>query len=448
MWVGEVGVVDGYDPDKWSKVEIESIHKDFGYTCVSRLWYTRPRDDQEGRMFHLIKDDKDAMFLTSLVGGHGHIHVYVQHPIHDLILINNGNGVTLDLVVEPEPEGYSSSDGEPAYEDGDDFYNGDEDDRDDRGRDDFDGYQYFYEGDRDDRGEGPSPTNGNGIQSDFDVEILGCRRPSKVPVVEEPQGDGVVTTDSSESSSDTEMEETREINPNQRYVGEDSSDSWDNDVVVTLPHQMGAGVMNSNYTNEGILSLTESSSNGDEGVDDSDSEGDGDAVHGHMDNVIRRKKFLVFKPISNLKHMRFEKNMLFISPKQFKDAITEYAVNGGWRVKFVKNDKLRVKAKCQPPCKFTTYLAKLPREMSYQLKTLNLEHTCTRSYKNSRCTTKFFAKKLMKKVRRQPDIKLKDIQEAVHEKYMVNISAGKTNRVRERPQEFVDGSYVKQYNQL
>ena len=75
--MGAVGVVDGYDPDKWSKVEIESIHKDFGYTCVSRLWYTRPRDDREGRMLHLIKDDKDAMFTTSLVGGYGHIHVYV-----------------------------------------------------------------------------------------------------------------------------------------------------------------------------------------------------------------------------------------------------------------------------------------------------------------------------------------------------------------------------------
>ena len=126
------------------------------------------------------------------------------------------------------------------------------------------------------------------------------------------------------------MEGTREMNPNQRYVGEDSSDSWDNDVVVTLPHQMGAGVMNSNYTNEGLLSLTESSSSGDEGIDDSDSEGDGDAAHGHVDNSTRRKKFPMFKPVSNPEHMRFEKNMLFVSPKQFKDAITEYAVNGGW----------------------------------------------------------------------------------------------------------------------
>ena len=54
----------------------------------------------------------------------------------------------------------------------------------------------------------------------------------------------------------------------------------------------------------------------------------------------------------------------------------------------------------------------------------------------------------MKKVRRKPDIKLKDIQEVVHEKHVVNINAGKANRAREKAQEFVDGSYVKQYNQL
>ena len=103
-------------------------------------------------------------------------------------------------------------------------------------------------------------------------------------------------------------------------------------------------------------------------------------------------------------------------------------MNGGWGVKFVKNDKLRVRVKCQPPA----YLTKLPREMSYQLKTLNLEHTCTRNYKNPRRTTKFLSRKLTKKMRRQPNIKLKDIQEAVHKKYVVNISVGKASRAREK----------------
>jgi len=52
------------------------------------------------------------------------------------------------------------------------------------------------------------------------------------------------------------------------------------------------------------------------------------------------------------------------------------------------------------------------------------------------------AKKLIKKVKRQPDIKLKDIQEAVHEKYIVNITVGKANMAREKAHEFVNGYYI------
>ena len=50
-----MGVVDDCDPNKWSKVEIEAICKEFGYTSMNRLWYKI--GDNEGRMFHLIDDD-------------------------------------------------------------------------------------------------------------------------------------------------------------------------------------------------------------------------------------------------------------------------------------------------------------------------------------------------------------------------------------------------------
>lgn len=46
------------------------------------------------------------------------------------------------------------------------------------------------------------------------------------------------------------------------------------------------------------------------------------------------------------------------------------------------------------------------------------------------------------------DIKLKDIQNAVHEKYVVDISAGKASRVREKAQDAVDGAHIVQFNQL
>lgn len=54
----------------------------------------------------------------------------------------------------------------------------------------------------------------------------------------------------------------------------------------------------------------------------------------------------------------------------------------------------------------------------------------------------------MKKVKRQPNIKLRDIQEAVHKKYTINISTGKASKARDKAKEYVDGAYTQQYNQL
>ena len=87
---GTVDVVDNCDPERRSKVEIESICRDFWYTFVSRLWYKMPRVDQELADFHLIVGDSDAMYLTELVMSHQDIHVYVEHPIHDPILVDEG----------------------------------------------------------------------------------------------------------------------------------------------------------------------------------------------------------------------------------------------------------------------------------------------------------------------------------------------------------------------
>ena len=54
----------------------------------------------------------------------------------------------------------------------------------------------------------------------------------------------------------------------------------------------------------------------------------------------------------------------------------------------------------------------------------------------------------MKKVKRQPNMKLRDIQDAIHEKYTINISLGKSSKTRNKAQEYVDGAYTQQYNQL
>ena len=162
---------------------------------------------------------------------------------------------------------------------------------------------------------------------------------------------------------------------------------------------MGAGVINSDYKSEELYNLEESSFDNDIGDDTNDSSKD------ELKTPVgkgrgQKRTFLVFKPVAKAEHIRFEKDILFTTHKQFKEVITDYAVHGGWGIRFVKNDLQRGRVVCQENCKFVAYLAKFPREKSYQLRTLNLEHTCTRSYKNSRCTSSYIGRKLMKRVRR------------------------------------------------
>ena len=53
-----------------------------------------PCIDQKRINFHLVVDDHDAMYMTELVNGHEEIHVYVEHPIDDPILVDEGEDVS------------------------------------------------------------------------------------------------------------------------------------------------------------------------------------------------------------------------------------------------------------------------------------------------------------------------------------------------------------------
>ena len=100
--------------------------------------------------------------------------------------------------------------------------------------------------------------------------------------------------------------------------------------------------MNSDYESKELLSLDESPSSAEHCNDSSD----GETPTVEVDNSIRRSRYQIFRPVAKAENLRFEKDMLFLSPKQFKDAMTDYAIHGGWGIKFVKNDLVRVRARC------------------------------------------------------------------------------------------------------
>ena len=110
---GKVDIVDNCDPDRWSKTEIKGIWRKFGYTSVSRIWYKMPGNDLERANFHLIVDDDNVMFMADLVIGHEEIHVFLEHPVDNPILVDEGEHVGANvqpLAVEQNLLGYGSND--------------------------------------------------------------------------------------------------------------------------------------------------------------------------------------------------------------------------------------------------------------------------------------------------------------------------------------------------
>ena len=56
-----------------------------------------PDSDLERANFHLIVDDDNAMFMTNLVIGHEEIHVFLEHPVDNPILMDEGEHVGADV---------------------------------------------------------------------------------------------------------------------------------------------------------------------------------------------------------------------------------------------------------------------------------------------------------------------------------------------------------------
>jgi hypothetical protein len=149
-----------------------------------------------------------------------------------------------------------------------------------------------------------------------------------------------------------------------------------------------------------------------------------------MDDDDVRPQYPMYKPPKKAKYIKFEIGMKFNSLEEFKNVVTDYAIHGGHGIQFEKNDKVRVKAVCKKGCKWVAYAVKMAGEMTCQLRTFVNEHTCSRSYLNSRATSKWLGKKLTNRINEQPDMPCSTIQEKVHKRFVVNISRSKAYRAK------------------
>ncbi|KAI4331936.1 hypothetical protein L6164_016883 [Bauhinia variegata] len=75
-----------------------------------------------------------------------------------------------------------------------------------------------------------------------------------------------------------------------------------------------------------------------------------ESKEGDEGRSVKRSKWPQFNEAARFKGVSFELCMEFMNLDVFKQAIKGYSVSRGVKVKFVKNDSKRCRAKCGDPC--------------------------------------------------------------------------------------------------
>ena len=109
----------------------------------------------------------------------------------------------------------------------------------------------------------------------------------------------------------------------------------------------------------------------------------------------------------------------FTKKEELLEAIKCYALENGRNIKFVKNDKRRVRLRCiggKGKCPWTAYCGYMKAIKTWQLRRIVDNHTCSREFNLRVLSSKWLGKKLEKTVRENPRVKGIEIREKISRK--------------------------------
>ncbi|RYR33172.1 hypothetical protein Ahy_A10g047735 isoform A [Arachis hypogaea] len=152
----------------------------------------------------------------------------------------------------------------------------------------------------------------------------------------------------------------------------------------------------------------------DEGYEESDG---GDSWHSEelktppnsddeLEEVDSNEVFPVFRDGGRFGELRLAVGMTYTTKMEFKEAVREYCIQEGRRIWFKKNDNVWMRAVYKDEnYGWLVYAANNTENNYWQIKTFIDDHSCAREIKNSLANRKWLAGKLVKKLRKYPNLR-------------------------------------------
>ncbi|KAK4411440.1 hypothetical protein Sango_0217000 [Sesamum angolense] len=99
----------------------------------------------------------------------------------------------------------------------------------------------------------------------------------------------------------------------------------------------------------------------------------------------------------------FDLGMMFSNKAEFKKALQSYAIKSKRTLKFIKNDKVRIYAKCgDANCEWKMHAIKVRDEETFQINLLNDHHSCPQIFEVKNVKTNWIKDKYLQKFKSDP----------------------------------------------
>ncbi|MED6151937.1 hypothetical protein PIB30_087073 [Stylosanthes scabra] len=318
---------------------------------IESLWYKDPTLLLTDENLFSFTTDDDSNEMYQIVELRNYIEMYVEHEIDKYEEPFSECGY-IDVGDDPKgcgPKGGDNSDKEHVN-DGVDTDNAD--------------------------GEGLDGDSG-GLGADGVADGVGLDGDNANGVDADNANGGGTEVDSEDDSNDEEFVPSEgDINSADDIYFTDSEDNYDDDSGFVEENgkedvsrvEKGKGVANDGLSDEGGCYSNEQEDVYRAEVGDGDGDGYDVGVYGNV--------FSVYKPKKYMKEYRWQLGNVFACREEFKDAVVLYAEQNVRGVTFKKCDLCRVRARCQDGRPFWLYGVKMPGESTWQLRSMNMKHTC------------------------------------------------------------------------
>ncbi|KAK3041474.1 hypothetical protein RJ639_000451 [Escallonia herrerae] len=156
---------------------------------------------------------------------------------------------------------------------------------------------------------------------------------------------------------------------------------------------------------------------------------------------------LDFIDAKHIKDPNFNVGTIFSSKSEFKEAVHMHGVKYGKVICFGKSEEKKIKAVCKE-CPWFVYASVRQNDTTWQIKSVQKEHTCGRSFDLHYVNSSWLAKKYVDKFMANPKWSHSSFSETVQTYYVVGVSKWQAYRARRKAISVIEGSIKEQYARL